>query len=222
MKSQNSQLNNNIACLVLASGKSTRFGSQKLLANFFENKKLVECTLKNYCDVFSKVVLVASDDVIQSIDVSRGSFDYVTNFHQDKGISYSIKLGIEFLMNEVQSFKSCAIALGDMPLVKTETLRALADLEAEKSVGDDPYILSPAYEGVRGHPVFFSHHFYNDLMLLKGDLGAKPIIKGSQKWFSTLEVEDRGVVFDIDYKVGLVEARELLNKRAANSERPAR
>ena len=95
---------------------------------------------------------------------------------------------------------------GDLPLVRSGTLRAVADALGQHAV------VMPAYQGVRGHPVGFSAACRDQLLALKGNQGAAPVViaQAAMNSVAVLELNDVGVVTDIDTLDDLARAEKLL------------
>lgn len=116
----------------------------------------------------------------------------------DFGMGQSIVAGV----------KACANAAGwlilpaDMPLIRTATIRAVAAHLAGNEV------VFAQTGGKRGHPVGFSASLREKLLALGGDEGARRII-ASHAAFG-VEVDDPGVLLDIDTAADLSRTRELL------------
>jgi molybdenum cofactor cytidylyltransferase len=85
------------------------------------------------------------------------------------------------------------VALADMPYIKPETARIIA-----RALSEGAAIAAPAYRGERGHPVGFARRFLDDLTGLRGDAGARDILKAHPDWITLYEVDDPGVLRDID------------------------
>jgi molybdenum cofactor cytidylyltransferase len=85
------------------------------------------------------------------------------------------------------------VALGDMPFVRPSSIGAVrAALEAGAALA------APYFRARRGHPVGIGKNFYQDLVRLKGDEGAKQLIAVNEKILVKVPVGDPGVVRDID------------------------
>jgi molybdenum cofactor cytidylyltransferase len=91
------------------------------------------------------------------------------------------------------------IALADMPFVRPETIRTIAG-----ALGDGAAIAAPSYRGERGHPVGFARRFRDDLSTLRGDAGARAILEEHPDWVTLYDVDDPGVLRDIDAPSDLV------------------
>ena len=98
---------------------------------------------------------------------------------------------------------------GDLPLVRSDTLRAVADALKQHAA------VTVSYQGVRGHPVGFSAACRDQLLALKGNQGAARVVQAQAAIDSiaTLELDDVGVVTDIDTLDDLARAEKLLAAR---------
>ncbi|MEO8654682.1 MAG: NTP transferase domain-containing protein, partial [Ramlibacter sp.] len=95
---------------------------------------------------------------------------------------------------------------GDLPLVRPETLQAVAAGLARHAV------VVPQYRGQRGHPVGFSPECREALSELSGEQGASHVVRAQAalKRMAAIEVDDPGIVADIDTVSDLAEARRHL------------
>jgi molybdenum cofactor cytidylyltransferase len=80
-----------------------------------------------------------------------------------------------------------------LPWVSPSTIAAVAD-----ALKGGAEIVAPAYRGERGHPVGFARSYGRVLSTLGGDEGARNVI-AARLWALTLvEVDDQGVIQDVD------------------------
>jgi len=79
---------------------------------------------------------------------------------------------------------------GDMPLVRPGTLLAVAG-----ALEQNPVVYAQ-HRGRRGHPVGFAAELYSELILLRGDDGARRIM--ARYPAHGQEVDDPGVLLDVD------------------------
>ena len=99
---------------------------------------------------------------------------------------------------------------GDLPLVQPESLRAVAAALASHA------IVLPHYRGRRGHPVGFAESCRKALLLLSGAQGAAPLVRAqalASQPVAQLDLDDEGVVTDIDTVEDLADAERLLLER---------
>lgn len=108
-------------------------------------------------------------------------------------MSASLGAGIRHGMLTYPVSTGVVIALADMPYILTETIFQVAEkLDANGG------IVVPTYQGRRGHPVGFSAKFYDELQNLAGDKGARELIERNPSMVTFLEVDDPGILLDID------------------------
>lgn len=95
---------------------------------------------------------------------------------------------------------------GDLPLVRPETLRAVARALATRNVA------VPCHRGQRGHPVAFGAACGPQLQALQGAQGAAAIVRAHEARGESVEweVDDAGCVTDIDTVQDLARVQALL------------
>ena len=97
---------------------------------------------------------------------------------------------------------------GDLPLVGPGTLRAVAAALATHTVA------VPHYKGQRGHPVGFAASCREALLMLNGPQGAALVVRARPlETVTHLELDDPGIVTDIDTLADLAAAERLLATR---------
>jgi molybdenum cofactor cytidylyltransferase len=85
------------------------------------------------------------------------------------------------------------VALADMPFVRPSSIAAVrATLE-----GGAP-LCAPYFRARRGHPVGISGSFFERLLSLRGDEGARKLLVEHEKALVKIAVGDPGVIRDID------------------------
>jgi molybdenum cofactor cytidylyltransferase len=96
----------------------------------------------------------------------------------------------------------------DLPLIRSDTLRAIASAPPSG-------VTVPRYQGERGHPVRFDAACGPDLLQLKGNSGAAQVLRAQAAINSIafVDVDDAGVVTDIDTLADLRRAETLLGER---------
>lgn len=107
-----------------------------------------------------------------------------------------------------QDARGWLVLPGDLPLVRPETLQAVAAaLEAHA-------VVLPHYRGQRGHPVGFGASCRDALLMLRGPQGAALVVRAQATVnpVAQLELEDPGIVTDIDTLQDLEKAERLLGR----------
>lgn len=85
------------------------------------------------------------------------------------------------------------VALADMPWIKRETVRRVA-----QALGAGSPLVIPVHAGRRGHPVGFGAMFRTELCALQGDHGARAILDRHPRHQLLLPCDDPGIYRDVD------------------------
>lgn len=120
-----------------------------------------------------------------------------------KGMGDSIAAGVRATANAA----GWLVLPGDLPLLRGETLRTIA-----QGAGKGEVATVPLYKGQRGHPVRFAPQCGPALMALNGDEGAASVVRAQAALGAVafLELDDAGLVTDIDTLDDLRRAESLL------------
>lgn len=181
--------------ILLAAGRGTRFGSDKRMHVLEDGTPMVVASARPLRAVLSDVIAVVEDahNEIARL-LCREGVRVIANICAHEGMGTSIACGVV----SSAAARGWVIALADMPYVSTSSVRAIvAALES----GAD--ITAPSYGGRRGHPVGFSARHAQALMRLRGDEGARGIIAANPDTLELVEVQDKGVLMDIDERTAL-------------------
>ena len=163
----------NIAILVLAAGKSSRMNSIKQLEKI-NNKTLLEFTLQKIQAFYTATifcVLGANADKIKSA-INTDNIQFIQNNHFEDGLSASIVSGIEYFKKKELNFDGIFILLADQPAIEVTYLEAMLNLFEENK----ELIIASNYGTKLGVPVIFPKKYLPQLLLIKGDKGAKEFI----------------------------------------------
>jgi len=176
--------------VLLAAGAGTRFGGDKLIQSLKDGTPVGVAALRNLRAVVDRVVAVVRPGHRQLADLLRAEGAEVVVCHDaGKGMGHSLACAIS-------NSGECAgwvVALGDMPSVRTGTISQVA--EALRSSGE---VVMPCFRGERGHPVGFPGHLRAALCALTGDQGARALLSGRRAGLRRIDVDDPGVLRDID------------------------
>lgn len=190
-----------VAAIVLAAGRSTRMGSNKLLERLGDVplvRRVAEAAVEAKLD---PVVVVTGHDGAAVRAVLDGlPVRLVDNPDFADGLSTSLKVGIGSLP---QGLDGAMVLLGDMPLVTASLLRRLvAAFEAEPG----GFAAVPLHEGEWGNPVILAPALFPDVQGLSGDTGARSLLESRRDMVIEVPVSDDAVVVDVDTPAALAEA----------------
>lgn len=160
------------AILILAAGKSSRMGSTKQLLSYKKTTLLgwaIEQAKQSKANtVFC--VLGANSEIIEK-SIENYLVETIYNVDYNNGLSTSIIAGINHLKDK--NFDSVLIMLADQPNVTTDYLNQLIITSEE----NNSKIVVSNYGNKMGVPALFPKQYFNKLINLKGDNGAKDFLK---------------------------------------------
>lgn len=185
--------------LIVAAGFSRRFGSDKRRFTIANGDPLLLATVKTYIEVFPSVAVVLRNDDGPLADALLDSLAHqppliVTTGQAHLGMGHSLADGVR----AVSSWDYLFVALGDMPFVQGATLRELRHEMSDARHRGEALIVRPRCDSRGGHPVGFSCEYFSELMALRGDDGARPVVEAHAAELEHLDTSDRGVLTDID------------------------
>ena len=183
-------MKNEPAVVVLAAGAGSRYrGTRHKLTEQLGGDTVLVRTLRNAIASEMSVVLVISESLIDEAQGLVDAQDMVvidTRAQTGWGMGDSIAAGVSIHA----SATGWLVLPADMPLVRPSSLRAVAEAL------DQQPIAFAQYRGRRGHPVGFGAELFSELVMLKGDEGARRLL--ARYPTAAVELDDPGVLFDID------------------------
>jgi molybdenum cofactor cytidylyltransferase len=174
-----------LAAVVLAAGKASRFGSDKLSARLEGEPLLHHAILAARAAPVERVIVVAREglglgDWLGSPPVERVPI-------ASNALSESLQAGIAAAGLVDGAF----VFLGDMPRVPHSVAGQLAT-----ALGDN-YAAIPRCNGKSGHPVLLSARSFIDMAALTGDAGAGKLLKARGD-VAFVDCDDPGILQDVD------------------------
>lgn len=188
-----------ILAVVLGAGKSRRFGSDKRLFEL-DGKPLIQHALGLPLGLgLSTLVVLKPEDELQQRQLlgpwygnHRLRIHY--NVRAEQGMGSSLAAAADYARR--RKFTALLVLLADMPYVEPDTLARLID-------SIQPGMISvPRFNQVSGHPVLFTAPWFRQLATLRGDRGGRALIAASPDSVSYVDVDDKGILFDIDQPPG--------------------
>jgi molybdenum cofactor cytidylyltransferase len=185
-----SQADLNIVGLLLAAGSATRFGSDKLRHELPHGVSIAVQAARHLKLEIPRVVAVVrpgSEELAQALAAEK--CEVVTCHNAADGMGASLACAAA-AAGEADGY---LIALADMPFLRRTTIAAVR----EALVAGAP-LAAPYFRARRGHPVGLSRRFFQELLTLRGDEGAKRVIAANEKLMVKIPVGDPGALRDID------------------------
>jgi molybdenum cofactor cytidylyltransferase len=185
--------------VLLAAGSSSRLGRPKQLLQY-NGKSL----LSNAVDVAAAasvqplVVVIGanSDQVISEVD-TKNAF-VVTNKNWAQGMASSIVCGLSVLLQKQPDADGAIFMMCDQPFVNTDLLKNL--ITTWQQTGKP--IVASSYETGVGTPALFDKVFFAELLQLKGDTGARKIIRQHTNEVATVLFAEGNIDIDTEEDYG--------------------
>jgi|SRR6185437_1917464 len=156
--------------IILAAGSSSRLGRPKQTL-VYKGKTLLQRAIEAAAASVCKpliVVLGANHDLISPAITGEAAI-IVQNADWDEGMASSIRAGI-LQLKDTPDIDSAILMLCDQPFVDATLLDQLVKKKSAKG------IVASAYDNTIGPPVLFDAAYFDELLLLKGQQGAKKLL----------------------------------------------
>jgi molybdenum cofactor cytidylyltransferase len=183
-----------IAAIVLAAGKSSRMGRNKLLLDW-NGKPIVAHVLDKLAGMgFAETVVVTGHQAgkVKAALGERPDLKIVEARDHATGMAASLKAGLRALS---PSSDAALVILGDMPQISTDLLKRL--VSAYQPLEGRAIVL-PVADGKRGNPVLFDRRFFAEMLQLEGDVGARHIIGGNAELVAEVPAPAHEIFVDVD------------------------
>ena len=192
-----------LAVVLLAAGVAQRYGSAKQVERI-DGISLVRRAALAALAVCGEVLVVtgahsdAVDAALEGLALRR-----VKNDDWALGMGHSIACGFRALLAQADPADAALLCLCDQPRVGAASLQRLID--AHRSALQK--IIVADYGAQRGPPCLFPAEFYPELTTLRGDLGARDVLKRHADRVDAIAIPDGA--FDVDTPADLERLRQL-------------
>ena len=188
------------AAVILAAGKSSRMGSNKLLLEV-GGKRVLDHILTKLSPISTIVVLGHRPEDIKGLAEAQGA-KIVHNHDYEEGMTTSFQAGLRALPDDVEAI---FMVLSDTFGFKPELL---AEMTAKMEENPEVLIVSPRYESQRGHPVLFRRRILDEFMELGDNWTMKDVVNRHEKAHIYVE-SDIWATIDLDTPADLEKIRKL-------------
>lgn len=178
------------AGILLAAGSARRFGGAKLVAALADGTPVGVASWRALAAALPRTLAVVrpGDEALAAALAAAGA-TVVACPRADEGMGASLACGVAASRNAA----GWVVALADMPWIAPATIRRVAD-----AIASGASVAAPFHRGERGHPVGFAAAHRDALAALSGDEGAKAIVAAHRARLVRIDVDDSGVLRDID------------------------
>ena len=180
----------NISAVILAAGSGTRIGIPKLKLKhqeeFFVN--IIANKLK-FAGIENIVCVIRKDD-LDWFNENTAGLEYSINSNPELGMISSARLGIEKYIKQ----DGVVLFPVDHPFVKGITIKQLInDFEKNKDS-----VIKPYYKGKSGHPLIVPISLFNYIISSENSKTLNEIIKESGILVIRTDVDDDGILRNIN------------------------
>ena len=181
--------------LLLCGGSASRFGGSKLLAAIPGEESSgplaarAARSLREGAGNALAIVPVGAGELRAALEAA--GCEVIESDRTARGMGASLAAAVA----ATDRAAGWIVALGDMPLVRSATVRAVRD-----ALEDGALIAAPvlAATGRRGHPVGFAAALRAELLALDADVGARAILERHGDAVRLIPSGDAGVAVDLD------------------------
>lgn len=166
---------NHSGIVLLAAGASSRIGSPKQVL-VYSNKTLLRHSVDEALGTGIRpviVVLGANHLLLEKELENIGGIQIVLNNNWQEGMASSIRCGVEAAMKLEPRPDGLIIMVCDQPFISAGVLNHL--YKTQRKTGKT--IVASSYHNIPGVPALFHESFFKDLLDLKGDRGARKLLK---------------------------------------------
>ena len=180
--------------ILLAAGQSKRLKNENKLIKIFKNKPLINHALNSVKNSkIKKIIIILGyqfKEVKKKIKKNK-KIIFVHNKNYKNGMSSSIKSGLKKISKKDKGF---IILQSDMPFVKTSDINKIYNSLIRKKY----LVHALKYKNRIGNPIGFDISILNKFKKIKGNIGAKYMVKRLKNSTNFIKVSSEKVFKDFD------------------------
>ncbi|NOS92539.1 MAG: nucleotidyltransferase family protein [Cyclobacteriaceae bacterium] len=170
------------AIIILAAGSSSRLGRSKQLLTYQGVsllKRTAHAALETKLPVF--IVLGANAQAHQN-DINELPLRITVNQEWSKGMGHSLKHGLRYVLQQMPDIDSVLVLVCDQPHIDSAHLLALKSKFEEGAAS----IIASAYAEGAGVPALFGREWFDQILQLPDDQGARSLISKNKSRVATV------------------------------------
>lgn len=205
-----------VGCVIMASGRSTRFGSNKLLAPFGGQPLLCRAFAATHTPLVAERVVVTRHAQVQELCNAQG---IPVVLHDLPGRNDTVRLGLAALLERRPDLAGCVFLPGDQPLLRRATVDQLLTAFAQTQKETERVIFrlgAPAGNGpdpLVGSPVLFSNGFFPELLTLPEGKGGSVLLHKYPTLVHTACIAQPEELADTDTPAALAQLEALVREK---------
>ena len=176
----------------------------------FNGKTLLQHVIEEAKKAGASPILVITGSNASEVSASIADKTISSVFNKDwsEGMASGIVTGVTKINELDKSIEKIIIAVCDQPFVTAAIFEQLDQLQKERG----KHIVASAYSNTIGTPVLFTRKYFDQLLALKGDTGAKKILETYRNDVATIDFPQGNIDIDTqkDYEKLLDEQKHVL------------
>lgn len=188
------------AAVLLAAGESRRYGGIKLLDQI-HGKKMYQYALEVLAEAGTELSVVVTGYEEIGTRAQELGMETVWNHEPALGISHSLQLGLKRVLECHPEIDGVLFLVCDQPFLSVATVNRMLSCYCKGRMG----ILCPVPQGGSlkdtGNPCIIGKAYFEELFLLKGDVGGKRVIRRHPEDVEVFEIAGERELLDIDTKI---------------------
>ncbi len=201
-----------IGCVIMASGLSQRFGTNKLLADFCEQPMLCRAFAATDTLLLTERVVVTRSAEIKTL-CEQHSIPVI--FHTLSGRNDTVRLGLSDLLEKRPDLAGCMFLPVDQPLLTTRSVENLIRAfyrTKKRDICRLSYTETGASVPITGSPVLFDCSYFIQLLQLPEGKGGSVLLKRYPDHIQNIPAQYRLELADADTPQALAELEEVCQK----------
>jgi len=185
-----------ISAILLAAGKSKRLVKENKLLKIYKKKPLINHSLKSLLkSKIGKILIVLGfeKNKVKKIIIKNKKIRFIFNKDYEKGIATSIKYGLNKISKKNKGF---IIVQADMPFIKTKHINKICNSIQQKK----HLVHALKFRNRVGNPIGFDISVLNKFKKIKGDVGAKFMVKRLKESTNFIKVDSQKIFKGFDMK----------------------
>lgn len=186
---------NNTAIIIVAAGSASRFGGIKQLLHF-NNKSLLQHAIDEALASGAAQVIVVTGANTNAIEkeITLHEARLIVNNNWTEGMAAGIVAGVRAAIDFDYNVQNIIISVCDQPFISASLFRDLFEALEQNA----KHIVAAAYSDTVGTPALFTQKYFDALLALQGDEGAKKILRANPNDLITIAFPQGNI--DIDTK----------------------
>lgn len=164
----------NTGIIILAAGNSSRLGKPKQLVSY-QGKTLLDiasmAAIESSCKPLVVVLGAYASEILEQHQ--HAGISYIINESWAEGMSSSISAGLTTLLAQDNTLQQLIIAVSDQPFISSKIFENLI----KKQQHSGKSMVASSYAQTIGTPALFHRKYFDELLSLSGNEGAKHLLK---------------------------------------------